>query len=276
MTGLAHFPTRTLIVHESSPDDFKKLGIGKAELQEDLSLPGLPPTFSIRNEMTPVRDQGFQGSCTSFGVLACLEHIYQRNLSEAQIQHDAEHKHGDCNEGLAMVHSFDICKSPGAIDDILWVYDDTKVCWDDPPNIAGANRYSFQDYAYVYRRPRSTAAPSSPTATSIPGLPLTLEIQRQLFARRRPVCVSVPVVWTSWGWSGDVTMPVPSSPTSSSSAAPLPDETGWHTIPVCGWDNTTGRFLFKNSWGPFWGDRGYGTIPFQYIDHYSDLAIIGW
>lgn len=56
----------------------------------------------------------------------------------------------------------------------------------------------------------------------------------------------------------------------------LPNVDGWHAIAVCGWDNATGRFLFKNSWSEWWGDRGYGTIPYQYIDNYSDITMIGW
>ena len=36
-------------------------------------------------------------------------------------------------------------------------------------------------------------------------------------------------------------------------------------ILITGYDSRTGEFIFRNSWGPDWGDRGYGRIPERYI-----------
>jgi C1A family cysteine protease len=32
-----------------------------------------------------------------------------------------------------------------------------------------------------------------------------------------------------------------------------------------GGDETTGALLFRNSWGPDWGDGGYGWLPYKYV-----------
>jgi C1A family cysteine protease len=40
--------------------------------------------------------------------------------------------------------------------------------------------------------------------------------------------------------------------------------TGGHDVTVVGYDDTTQRFKFKNSWGPKWGINGYGWIPYSY------------
>jgi hypothetical protein len=117
-------------------------------------MPTIPQSFSIRNEMTAVKDQGIQGSCTSFCVVACLEHMHQRDLSEGQVTHEAEKTHGDCAEGLAVVHAYQICNSPGSIDEAFWPYDDTQSCWANPPDVSGAKRYRFNQIGYVYHRPR--------------------------------------------------------------------------------------------------------------------------
>lgn len=279
MDEFQYFKPRNLVIKESSQEEFKKFGVRKAEIDPQMPLPPLPPTFTIRNEMTAVEDQGSQGTCTSFCVVACLEHIHQRDLSEGQVTHEAERAYGDCTEGLALIHAYQICNSSGSVDEALWNYDDTRICWDTPPDVGHAARYRFNSIGYVYSRPRAELSGSVRTGgllPTTPGLPLSVAIQQQIFSRRQPVSVSVPVVWSAWPWSGTISMPPPSFLDEMLTLMSPPNTAGWHCIPICGWDNTTGRFLFKNSWGAFWGDHGYGTIPYQYIDGYSDVAMIGW
>ncbi|WP_231942347.1 hypothetical protein, partial [Cupriavidus taiwanensis] len=134
MALVNHFPPRNLILKESTESEFKKLGIGEATLGPLVAMPPLPQSFSIRSEMTAVEDQGSQGSCTSFCVAACLEHIYQRDLSEAQITHEAERAYGDCTEGLALIHAYQISRSPGSVDESRWTYDPAQTCWVNPPD----------------------------------------------------------------------------------------------------------------------------------------------
>lgn len=279
MTIVHHFPPRNLILKESTDSEFKKLGIGEATLGALVAMPPLPQSFSIRSEMTSVEDQGSQGSCTSFCVAACLEHIHQRDLAEAQITHEAEKAYDDCTEGLAVIHAYQICKSPGSVDESLWSYDPAQTCWINPPNLGGATRYRFNEIGYIYNRPRSQVLAGIKSPTSLPatpGLPISTSIQQQIFARRKAVSVSVPVVWASWPWSGDITMPSPSLLAEFVQSMSPPNTAGWHCIAICGWDNSTGRFIFKNSWGTFWGNSGYGTIPYQYLELYSDVGMIGW
>jgi len=43
---------------------------------------------------------------------------------------------------------------------------------------------------------------------------------------------------------------------------------GGHAIAVCGYDDGRELVKFKNSWGLEWGDKGYGYLPYAYIEHY--------
>lgn len=272
-----HFPPRNLVVKESTPEEFSRLNINKAPDPTLTAMPPLPPSFSIKTEMTAVEDQGSAGTCTSFCVTACLEHLHQRDLSEGQLTHEAERTYGDCQEGLALVHAYQTAANPGSIDEALWPYDPQQICWTNPPAIGTAQRYKFGSIGYIYNRPRANVLSelrSAPTAS--PGLPLTSAIQIQIFSRRKAVSVSVPVVWSVWPWSGEIQMPTSLMVSTDKILSAAPGTSGWHCIPLCGWDNTTGRFLFKNSWGNFWGQNGYGTIPYQYIESYSDVGMIGW
>ena len=40
---------------------------------------------------------------------------------------------------------------------------------------------------------------------------------------------------------------------------------GGHAMLCVGWDRKKGQFIFRNSWGPKWGDKGYGYIPVSYM-----------
>ncbi|QYY36957.1 C1 family peptidase [Ruficoccus sp. ZRK36] len=57
-----------------------------------------------------------------------------------------------------------------------------------------------------------------------------------------------------------------------------PREEGGHAITLVGYKCETGkpedaRFLFKNSWGPRWGNAGYGWISWSYLRENMDAAL---
>ncbi len=41
---------------------------------------------------------------------------------------------------------------------------------------------------------------------------------------------------------------------------------GGHAVALVGYDRLTEKFIAKNSFGPFWGDKGYFYIPFEYAE----------
>jgi hypothetical protein len=40
---------------------------------------------------------------------------------------------------------------------------------------------------------------------------------------------------------------------------------GGHAVLVVGYDEQAQRFIVRNSWGTAWGDKGYFTMPYQYL-----------
>ena len=52
---------------------------------------------------------------------------------------------------------------------------------------------------------------------------------------------------------------------------PTPNETvlGGHAVLCVGYDDSTQRFIVRNSWGPNWGQKGYFTMPYAYLTNNS-------
>jgi len=47
---------------------------------------------------------------------------------------------------------------------------------------------------------------------------------------------------------------------------------GGHAVTCVGYDDSTQRFIVRNSWGTSWGQAGYFTMPYAYLldDNLSD------
>jgi C1A family cysteine protease len=72
-----------------------------------------------------------------------------------------------------------------------------------------------------------------------------------------------------------------SSKSSRTGIVDLPKEgeklLGGHAVVIVGYRESERRFIIRNSWGIFWGDQGYFTLPYEYItsDKYcSDLWVV--
>ena len=58
-----------------------------------------------------------------------------------------------------------------------------------------------------------------------------------------------------------------------------PMQGAWHAVTVVGYHSKTGRiedtyFIFKNSWGANWGQDGYGTVTYDYLNNYLNDAVL--
>lgn len=67
--------------------------------------------------------------------------------------------------------------------------------------------------------------------------------------------------------------------TTKTGMVPMPKEgermLGGHAIVLVGYDDSNKRFIFRNSWGEEWGDKGYGYLPYKYVCD-KDLASDFW
>lgn len=141
-------------------------------------------------------------------------------------------------------------------------------------------RFRLSEVHVIFHQPRASLVQSLETTTAAAGMGAgALTAIKQLLVSNTPVIVSVPV-YEGGGWDSDghVTLPAASLLSgflASANAGESPKKRGWHAIVLCGYEDAKSRFRFKNSWGPSWGQNGYGTITYDYISTLCDLAMYG-
>lgn len=306
---LEHDWSRNVVLPETTLDDIKRLGIEECTpdspfLDVDEAL--IPRNFEFKSRMGRVKSQGTAGTCASFGCIACLEPYFGgKDLSEAHLTDFAERKYDDCCEGIKMGYTmFALTKGrgPGVVEESVWPYDPSKICWKDPPDISGAKTYQWDGLNFIFKRTREEVfANIVEDSTKTPAQlrkDLVSELSRSRFCKYMmqmlapgdifPLAISVPVWFKSsghfdagWDHGPVIHLPKPVNLEQwiETQEKGPGNENGWHVLALCGYNTEWGfpneYFHFKNSWGSWWGSRGYGIIPFTYINRYSTKAWFG-
>lgn len=228
-----------------------------------LSMPRLlttefPQSMDLRPHCPPIWDQGQLGSCTAQAISAALQfeaikskqfdanvvrsrlfiYWYERFL-ENSINTDAGAEIRDGIKAVATV---------GACNESLWWYNATKFmvkpskkCFDN------AKKYAAIKY---YRVPQ--------THTYIRGC----------LAEGFPIILGVTCYDSFLSDAAALTGIIPMPGLHESVQ-------GGHAILIVGYDDEKQLYIFRNSWGTGWGDKGYGYIPYAYIEN-SDLTDDLW
>lgn len=207
----------------------------------------LPPKVDLRDSYMPeVEDQSQLGACTSFGLGAAF--MYDRALhgkptftpSHLFIYYgERAIEHTTASDAGAMIRDgAKVLGTLGAPPEADWAYDISKFAKKPP---AKAYSDALQHRAGAYHR-------VSQVGTEIKGA----------LAARKLVVVGITVYES-----------MESVAVERTGAVPMPKRgekaLGGHCIACCGYDDTTGLWLLRNSWGTSFGDHGYFTLPQEYL-----------
>ena len=210
----------------------------------------VPPVVDLRPKASPVRDQGQLGSCTGFAIAAGLREFmmfplvpmsplwlyYQERVLEGSVGEDA---------GAEIRDGMKVLQQMGCATEKAWPYKISKFTKKPScTSTCGAKKYVIGSYHRL----------------------LNLEEIKLCLAATMGYVLGF-TVYESFE----------SAEVERTGIVPMPEAgemmLGGHAVFGVGYDDNTRRLTFKNSWGTGWGDAGYFTLPYEYleIDPYIDI-----
>jgi C1A family cysteine protease len=260
------------VEHKNIKEMARKLGLGVKTLS-------LPATVDLRKWCSPIENQGALGSCTAHAGMGIVEYLenraYGKHIDGSRLflyktTRNLMQVTGDTGAWLRNVMgALVLCGVP---DEKYWPYTDKA---DAEPNGFDREPPAFV-YAVADNYEAITYFCHDPQGASIQPKTVLSSVKKYLAA-------GVPSMFGFWGFpsfdNADVKGGIP---------YPCPDEQAqWgHAIVAVGYDDgkkikntacnleTKGALLIRNSWGPNWGDGGYGWLPYEYV--LNKLAMDFW
>lgn len=229
-----------------SPPDYRDFAYGLLVPIEDL-----PEHYSCEDEFKyPVKDQGKWGTCVG-QACASLKEIHEvRNYPLQPPELSPLFVYAECKkvdgipdtEGTYPRVAMAVLKKQGICLENLMPYDsmDKPLPMTTAEALENAENFKIGAYARIQ---------------TIPEL-------KQAIYKEGPVLAGILVFENFLNPNSAGFIPLPSGRLL-----------GGHAICVIGWNDTLingqqqGFFRIRNSWGKFWGDKGYGWIPYDFFNY---------
>lgn len=202
----------------------------------------------LRKWCSPIEDQGHLSSCVGNSIASSLELLKIRDgkqhedLSRLFIYYNSRLMHGDSDKdiGTYIRLAMGTLSSLGTCLETKWPYDQKSV------NV----RPTWGAYREAYANKIGSFYSIQSTGTQrIDDIKTALKAQHPVvfgmlvddaFMRNR---------------GGVILMPQPGD-----------QSRGGHAMLMVGYDDTQRVIIVRNSWGTWWGNAGYGFVPYEYLD----------
>ena len=215
----------------------------------------LPAQVDLRPNCSPVEDQGQLGSCTANALVGALEFLELKdkmrlvNLSRLFVYYNERVIEGSVNadSGAMLRDGIKTLAKQGVCSETNWPYDiagftkkPPKGCYQE------GEKHQILSYARIN----------------------TLDEMRATLAEGFPFVFGFSVYQSfespQVAKNGIVNMPEAGE-----------KQLGGHAVLAVGYDDASKRFIVRNSWGTGWGQKGYFTIPYTYLEN-RNLADDFW
>jgi C1A family cysteine protease len=214
-------------------------------------LAQLPPSVDLREQCPKeIYDQGQLGSCTANAIAAAFEFdLLKQGLEDFMpsrlfIYYNERVKLGtvEVDSGAMIRDGIKSVSKQGVCTEVSWPYDISRFT-EKPPQACYDEALGNRALSYQ-RIPRTLGQLKGCLANGYPfvfGFRVYASFETQEVAQ-----------------TGVVPMPQADE-----------EALGGHAVLAVGYDDASGRFLVRNSWGRGWGQDGYFTMPYAYLTERS-------
>ena len=195
-------------------------------------------------KMSPVRDQGNEGTCVSFASASGMKEYQEQLDYQRLVLLSPRFVYSECKkidgmpdeEGTTIRAAMKVLKDKGVCQERFWPYFPHQKNKAKAGAIPNAKKFRIMTYARI----------------------LDLNELRMSLASKGPCVIGVKVFE---GMMKTRTGVVPMPKKSEYSL-------GGHAISPVGYDDKKKLIKFKNSWSVEWGAKGYRFLPYAYIERY--------
>jgi len=208
----------------------------------------LPPRIDYTSKMSPVGDQGNEGTCVGWAAADGMKEYQEGKEWGKDVQLSPRYVYENArkldppaereDEGTTIRSAMKVLNKKGVCPEDCWNYVPKQPGFPTDDADEKAGKYKIVKYSRLE----------------------DLDAYKESLVVNGPFVAGV-LVFQSWAdvtGNGIVPMPDPKRP----------GFLGGHAICIVGFDETKRLMKFKNSWGPKWGDSGYGYLSYDYIGMY--------
>lgn len=208
-------------------------------------------SIDLRPLFPKAKHQGDQNTCSAFAATALMEYLIKRDLN----------KDLDLSESYAFWAGKNLAPES---DFVRALYANT----DGLAGYLAVRAFHFGailEEDWRYDSP-TTKPPRDPALIGHGMRPVYIpreNIAAYMVENHAPVVMNIMFYFKLFNKDGDAER----TPSKIEKTACLKEgkDCGGHVVLLVGYDASTQRFIFRNSWGPEWGSNGYGTLPVEYV-----------
>ena len=210
----------------------------------------------LRDNFTPIKNQGQQGSCLAHAATSLFEYMLKSNkdsnpdLSEAFLYYNSREKDGEQNNdnGSRVDYAMQSLVEFGICTESMCKYD--------------ASVYNVKPSQEAYKDAESRKVKIAMNVNR------TVEDLKSALEDGFPVGVSVRLTNTfGAGQKGFVETPSEVEIMEMDGSEHEEKKHGRHAMVVCGYSDKYKFFIVRNSWGVNFGDNGYCYMPYSYFEN---------